>query len=509
MKKINNTFLFLAIVTVLLAAASCHDRLDRPAENRTFEEAIDYSNTSEMDAPLIGAYAAFQSRGWEQIPLISVRGDDVNAGGLGDQQPFADTDRFRYSQGYWMYNSLWETMYADIIDGNAAKEQIDLFAAEATGSNPSEQYKAEIDVMNAYLLFDIARVWGDVFIPETSNPSDLLTAEVKPKGEVMQYISDQMDAAIPHLLDMRPNQRTDLKGGVTKYTALAVKALANLEMENYQAVADATSQIINSGLFKLYPDYYQLFKKPGELSDESLMEFQYSDFDQGSGTQITHLMAFYGPQKWDPEVEGINGGWGFYEPSLKFIKFMLDRNDRERLVTSVLFTPRGIEEIKKDQKYEVLPDYVTNETPSGDVIEDYVRAMFASGKHYLPSEQITPGRTGWANAKNIIVIRYAEVLLMHAEALARGASSNAISADEAVNLVRERAGLGTLSNVTPEQVLDEKFAELAMEFGIRYYDMIRTENYGELSYDGRDFSAGDAYLPYPQAQVDVLPGLTQ
>lgn len=509
MKNMNIKLIVITWIPALLLLTSCNDRLNRPAENRTFEEAIDYSKTSNMISPLIGAYAAFQSRGWEQFPLISVRGDDVNAGGLGDQQPFDATDKFQYDQGYWMYNSLWQTMYADIIDGNAAKEQIDLYAEQATGSNPSAQYKAEIDVMNSYLLFDISRVWGDVFIPETSNPSDLLTAEVKPKAEVMQYISNTMDAAIPLLPDMRPNQRTDLPGGVTKYTALAVKALADLELENYQAVADATSQIINSGLFKLYPDYYQLFKKPGELSDESLMEFQYSDFGQGTGDQIVYLMAFFGPQKWEPKVGKIGDGWGFYEPSEKFIKFMIDRGDRQRLVTSVLFTPRGIDDLKTDPAYADLPDWISNETPSGDVILDYPRAKFASGKFYLPSEQITPGRTGWANGKNIQVIRYAEVLLMYAEALTRGASGNAITADQAVNLVRDRAGLGPLTNVTADQVLDEKFAELATEWGIRYYDMLRTEKYDELSYGGRTFTADKAYLPYPQAQVDVLPGLSK
>ena len=65
----------------------------------------------------------------------------------------------------------------------------------------------------------------------------------------MQWISDQMDEAIPNLPDMRPNQRTDIPGGVTKYTAYAIKALANQELENYQGVADATGAIINSGYF--------------------------------------------------------------------------------------------------------------------------------------------------------------------------------------------------------------------------------------------------------------------
>ena len=80
----------------------------------------------------------------------------------------------------------------------------------------------------------------------------------------MQHISDQMDDAMPFLLDMRPNERTDLPGGVTKYTALTIKALANQELKNYQAVADAAGQIISSGKFSLFPEFYELFKTPGK-----------------------------------------------------------------------------------------------------------------------------------------------------------------------------------------------------------------------------------------------------
>lgn len=183
---------------------------------------------------------------------------------------------------------------------------------------------------------------------------------------------------------------------------------------------------------------------------------------------------------------------------------MLDRDETVRLQTSVLFTNRGIQELRNEGRTD-LPAFVSNETPSGDVIEDFPRALFSSGKHYLPSIQLTDGRNNYGAGKNFIVIRYAEVLLMYAEALTRGANGNALTADQAVNLVRDRADMPPLSGVTTQDVLDEKFAELAMEWGIRYYDMIRVDNYNELSYDGRTFSAADEYLPYPQAQVDALP----
>jgi hypothetical protein len=175
----------------------------------------------------------------------------------------------------------------------------------------------------------------------------------------------------------------------------------------------------------------------------------------------------------------------------------------------VLFTNRGIDEIKKDPNFAVLPAWVSNTTPSGDVINNYARAMFASGKHYLPSEQLTPGRTDYGTNKNFTVIRYAEILLMHAEALTQGASPNGtgMTADQAVNAVRARAGLTPLGGVTLQQVLDEKYAELAMEWGTRFYDMVRYGKYDELSYDGRTFTENKIFLPYPQTQVDLLPSL--
>jgi hypothetical protein len=133
--------------------------------------------------------------------------------------------------------------------------------------------------------------------------------------------------------------------------------------------------------------------------------------------------------------------------------------------------------------------------------------MFCSGKHYLPSDQLTPGRTDYGTNNNFPGIRYAEVLLMYAEALKQGATGSAMTAEAAVNLVRVRAGLSPLATVTLDDVMDEKYAELAMEWGSRFSDMVRLGRTSELSYDGRTFTEAKAFLPYPQAQVDLLPPL--
>ncbi|HET6543347.1 MAG TPA: RagB/SusD family nutrient uptake outer membrane protein [Chryseolinea sp.] len=509
MKSMNNIIKISVFTLALFMTTSCHDLLDEDPENNNYTGQTDYTNTANMIRPLLGAYAEFQDRGWEDFPVIAVRGDDVNAGGLGDQQDFAEEDKFNYNKDYWMFNSVWQNLYRDILFATQAAEEVTKYKEFADDPALADQYVAEAKVLRSFLLFNLSRVWGTVIIPETSDPTVLPGKKPSTKDEVMQYISDQMDEAISKLPAVHPNLRTDIRGGVTRYTALAVKALANLELKNYQAVADATSQIISSNAFTLASDYYQLFKLEGKLNNENILELQYSDFGTASGNLEAYLFAFFGPESWAPKVSDAGGGWGFYEPSMKYIKFMLDRGETTRLQTSVIFTNRGIDEIKKDPKYATLPGWISNTTQSGDVFNNYNRAMFASGKHYFPSDQLTPGRTDYGTNKNFTCIRYAEVLLMHAEALAQGASGSAMTADQAVNAVRSRAGLGTLSGVTLDQVMDEKYAELAMEWGTRYYDMVRLERYDELSYDGRTFSESKIFLPYPQAQVDLLPSLTE
>jgi hypothetical protein len=508
--KLKTIYFQLAIVlATLIIASGCEKKLDELAENTSYTEGTDYTKTSDMIKPLIGIYQKLNQTEWENYPLIAVRGDDVNAGGLGDQQDLAETDKYKYNKDYWMYNSVWQNHYIKITNSNSAIEQILLYKEFASNKALADQYIAEIKVLRAYWLLQLSRMWGPILIPIDPDPTTLYVAPLSTKDEVMQHISDQIDEALPYLTDMRPNERTDIPGGVTKYTGLAVKALANLELKNYQKVADATGDIIKASKFSLEPDFYNLFKIKGKLNNENLLEMQYSDLGQASGDNYSYLYAFFGPQGWTPKVAGAGDGWGFFEPSLKFVKFMLQRGEVTRLQTSVCFTNRGIAEIKTDPNFATLPEWITNTTPSGDIFNDYARAMFASGKHYLPSEQLTPGRTDYGTNQNMICIRYAEILLMYAEALTQGASGSAGSADEAVNAVRTRAGLSAVSGVTNDQVMDEKFAELAMEWGTRFYDMVRLGKTENLSYEGRTFSADKTFMPYPQAQVDLLPILKQ
>lgn len=503
LKLLKNTLFVLMLFGLLI---SCQDILDESLQNQEKIEEIDYTESENMDLMLYGAYSIFYNLQWETFPIISVRGDDVNA--AGDQFPLSETDSFQYDRNFWMYNSTWQNLYSDILYFHGAMEEIQKYEDAGANGVLADQYIAEIKVFIGFEMLQLARLWGDLLIPESSRPADLYNKELASFDEVLQYISNLMDEAIPSLPNIRPNQREDLPGGVTQPTALAVKAMANLELNNWQAVADATGAIIGTNDFELYPDYYHLFKISGKLSNEILLELQYSDFGQGSGARTRYLWDFFGPASWDPAIEGAGGGWGFWEPSQDYIEFMLDRGERERLLTTVLFTPDGIQELRNSPNVEEVPVWIDNVSRDNDVFNNHPRYNFLSGKFYLPSNQLTPGRTTYGENNNFIAIRYAEILLMHAEALANGATSNTMSAEEAVNEVRARAGLTPLQQVNLEDVLEEKLAEFATEWGIRFYDLVRYDKFDQLEYGQRKYNpVEDRFLPYPLPQQDLLPQL--
>lgn len=487
---------------LMILAAGCVDKLDEPFEDEAFTSDVDYTIGENIITPVLGAYWALYTRGWEEPVTLGIRGDDVNA--AGDQVPMQEQDQFLYLPSHWNLNAVWQGHYNDIIITFSAMEEIEKYRPAAKNNALADQYIAECRVIRAYLYLNLARNFGGcIVIDELDN---IQSTDVSNKVEVMQYIVDEMNDVIPKLPAVNPNKRTDIKGGITRFTALAIQALAYQEMKNYQGVVEAASAIINSDEYELEQDYYHLFKKAGKLNDEIILEFQYSDFGQGTGDNFAHLFAPFGTGAWTPVRTGAGGGWGFYEPTMKYITFMLDRGETVRLETSVIFTPNGITQLQNE--YGTIPAWINNKNREGDVFNNTPRLKFGSGKFIQPSTELIQGRVAPGSNKNMIVIRYAEILLMYAEALTRGASSSlSLTASNAVNLVRDRAGLNDLTNVTTDQVLDEKLAELGTEWGIRYYDMVRTENVAELTHDGRTFTMAKAYLPFPADQVAELPQL--
>ena len=102
---------------------------------------------------------------------------------------------------------------------------------------------------------------------------------------VNKYALEDLQYGIDNMPRIRPNQ-SEHKGAVTAFSAEMLAAKFHLNMGNYAKVEELTNDIIEHGNFSLYPDFYQLWKIPGKLCDESIFECQMTDFGNGSGDLI-------------------------------------------------------------------------------------------------------------------------------------------------------------------------------------------------------------------------------
>lgn len=471
---------------LVMTFSSCSDFLDKLPENRVEAELVDYTKTSDMYMPVSGTYAVARNKfsAWMAFGLIAVRGDDVDKGSSPtDQIEFKYCKEFQYDRitGYWALNAAWEGLYNVISTSNAALESLDKYAAHITNEADRKkyaEYTAEVRFIRAFSYFRIVNLWGNAPLLLNNQELNLVKSS---REEIYNFIYSELEYCVANLPALRPNEQTNKLGAVTRYTAQALLAKAYLYNENWDGVLAATNDIISSNKFSLYNDFYQLFKIPGKLSNESLFELQYTDFGNGSGDIVSSdaWFAFQGPRGGKSPIEG----WGFMTPT-----------DNVR----AFFAARG-ETVRSDASFLVAG----KTTLSGDTIKPGLAGepTCYNGKAYTPSNQLTPGRTSYGANNNIRILRYADVLLMNAEAKIRKGQNG----DAEINQVRERAKLTPLTGATLDQLLDERRAEFAMEWGERFFDLVRTDKAaGTLP----GFVKGvSEYYPIPQNQIDLNPNL--
>lgn len=486
MKHIFKKQILWVALPLALALGGCSDFLDKLPENKVEEENVDYSKTEDMYQPVSGTYATLRQRMsfWGFYGLMSVRGDDVEKGSTtNDQIQFQYCKLFQYEdiKDFFALNASWENLYYIVTTANSAIESLDKYATFVSSDNDMlkyRQYKGEIRFLRALAYFRITNFWGDVPLLLDNQQ---LTVKKSPREKVYEYILDELQYCADSLPAIRPNQQTDKPGAVTRYSALALMAKAQLYQENWQGVLNATDSIIDSGLFDLYPDYYQAFKIPGKLSNESLFEIQFTDFDAGSGDIVRsdNWFVLQGPRGGSNPIQG----WGFMVPSDGIRAYFNQRGETVRDTTTFLLTGRN--------------------TPSGDFIvaPQPGEPTAYSGKAYTPANQLTPGRNEYGDNNNIRILRYADVLLMNAEARIRLGQNG----DAPFNEVRIRAGMPTITGVTLDDVLNERRVEFALEWGERFFDLVRT---GRAAATLPGFVAGQSeYYPIPQNQIDLNPNL--
>ena len=478
--KINKYLSVLALASLFFGATSCSDYIDIDPENSVPEEKVDYTNLDNMYMPVSGVYAKVRTGAmhWVIWPLSIVRDGDVWSGKPDDQAPLVDMGKYNYDQGFWGLNEMWNQYYGIIKVANSALESLDEYAVYATTDAQkatNRSYQGEVKFLRAYAYYRLVQAFGPVTILRSNTQTNLTRSTIE---AVNKYMLEDLEYAYNNCPEVRPNEMAHI-GAVSAYTAKALAAKVYLNMGQYDQVEKLTDDIINSRKFKLYEDFYQLFKIPGKLCNESLFECQCTDFGQGSGEMVDadQWFNFQGPSLQGPSISV--GGWGFIGYSDEFKAWAESRNEDVRATTTFLVGGTT--------------------TPSGDFIkpqQNSIRTNCWNGKAYTPTNQMTEGRTKYGSNNNIRVLRYADVLLMNAEAKVKLGKNG----DEPFNEVRRRAHMPELTNVTFDQILDERRMELCCEWGERYNDLIRTGKAAEVL-GPKGWTVEKTYYPLPLDQI--------
>ncbi len=502
----------IAFSGLLALASGCQKFLDQPLQNQQRSEEINYSDLSLMYAPVSGVYRSASDDNlvhWIDLSIRCIREDDYQqaAPNPNDNPELMAMKNFQNDvtiQSYWGLNQSWISYYSLAISANNALMELDLFEEQIPQGNSADlalnrQYKAEVRFLRAYAHLMASRLFGDVpILNDSGDIARLTTIGKSTVAEVREFIIAEMDACAADLEDVRPNQSSHI-GAVTRYSALLLKAKAAADLAGndngspyWDVVLEATNQIISSNRFSLYPDFYQLFKLPGKLSNESLFELQYSDFGLPAGDIVRPgvdwgtFFRWQGPSG-DQRGSAISGA-GWVPPSQDIVDFLTAREDQTRLQTTILYC--GVD---GNPATSVA-------TPSGDqVYGNPFGINYFNGKTYLPVSQMTEGRIEYGANNNVRIFRYADVLLINAEAKVRKGQNG----DEPFNLVRERVNMPVISGVSLDQILDERRAEFACEWwGERFNDLVRTGRAQQV-FGSRFISGQSEYVPIPQTQIDA------
>ncbi|WP_010231743.1 RagB/SusD family nutrient uptake outer membrane protein [Gillisia marina] len=473
MKNFNN---IIITSLVFLTLVSCDDNefLDVQPSKETPEQALSSPTAAtELVNAIYNKFLDFNESSFSWIGVSSITSDDADKGSdpgdTGNDKQLLDDLTFTSTS--ISFNEVWEGNYQGIARANQALKFLpDLDIDE----DLRDRLIGESKFLRAEFYFRLVRMFGGVplieGVPDIQNQDDINAANTRVSKEaIYTFITQDLEDAIESL----PNSynSADL-GRATKGAALTLLAKVNMYQGNWQQVLELTNEVMSLG-YSLTPVYEDIWKEIGENNSESIFEIQGRGETPNKGVQ-----GYFVTQG----ARGAGGwGWGFNTPTEDLTNFYEEGDERRD--ATIIF--RG----------ETLwDDFLVAETVSNPRYNQ---------KAYVSRTMESFNGGDWESNKNVRILRYAEVLLMNAEA----AINVGGDAKTPLNMVRNRAGLESLENVTIMDVWRERRAELAFEHD-RYFDLVRQGRAGAvLRAHGKNFVDGKHELfPIPQAQIDLSDG---
>jgi len=493
MKKI-----MLFSLLIFFASSCSQNWLELDPIGEKFESNY-YQSEEEIFSGLVSAYSMLQPKyysGWTSYYfLANFPSDDakVVGGGPGDRPEYHEIAQFRTVPTNPAVLQLWRRDYYGAYRANVVVEN-----ANPEASQKSREYIAEAKFLRAYFYFELVRFFGDVPLIIGILGSDEYNQPRNPAEDVFKQIIKDLTEAIPDLASKTALGSNEFYRA-TKGAAQSLLGKAYLYMaspwyqdtydfeksanEYYGLAAEQFEKVIG-GIYELEDNYDDIWQYSHENGIESIFEIEYANINRGgdwgngrvNGGNIDVQMS--GPR--GISTDTLLAGWGFDMVSEDLIAAYDSEDDSARKYGTA-YGEAFLKEIGASS-------WEKNEGYTG---------WFS--KKRAPWAHITSDVDPiWNFETNERMIRYADVLLMCAEAYLQSGKGDATSL---VNEVRARADLDPLGSVTMEDIKLERRLELAME-GHRFFDLVRwgdaASELGELGFVENKHEV----FPIPQQEID-------
>ncbi len=507
-------YFFILVLGLFIAGCSNLEE-DAISQLEPDERLVDLET---VETTVAGAYGHLDARAFLSRALgltLMLRSDMVDIG-----NPSTNADRIEHDQFTVSANnplilnianperSFWPRLYQMVRGANETLKELDLLEEQDAGVK--EEIEARARFIRAFAYYHLVRLFGDVpFLDETTTTADASIAPKTSADDIYGSIITDLEFAKEWLLDSRTNRAIPGKAAASAYLASVYLTRGEYQL----AYNEATDIISKAGLYNLAlePDYRNIFH--AENTDFSLepifvIDFVGTNINDESRDYLAAFTGFYGQATYYP-----SGGWSVAVPAQAVYDSWADGDYRKEV---------NFDDTALDNSGNLLSFTEFSSIDGRNANRPHISKYTAMAAD-LPQAN-TSGRDSHSNYQ---LMRYAEVLLIAAEAAAE--LGNTSEADQWINMIRERARNGDgsaapsavpadISGATVDDVLEERRLELAFEHK-RWYDIVRrkmgdrvfgsngfeTELQGTQNFD----PTRDYLLPIPPFEITNNPNLTQ
>ncbi|BDD08504.1 glycan metabolism protein RagB [Fulvitalea axinellae] len=459
MKKI--IYAGLALSFSLLFTSCGDDFLDKQPHDNIASTTF-WKTPAQAEEGLAGVYDALQSPkrelGWGTFPFF----DGLTILSDSRDGKFNEVARGYHTPTSGFVGQLWKQSYRGVVRANEVLTRVD--DVPFSDESQKTRIKAEARYLRSMFYFHLADNYGGVALFEHVPTLDDITVPRSSVDEVIALMIEDLDFAIQYL-PVKAHQ----VGRATKGAAYTMKAKVAMLKKDWATAEAATAEVMKLD-YALESDYKRIFALDNENNGEVIFDIQYIGGEDGEGNVVEKLLG--------NRAMGVSG-WSWMVPSFNLVEYyeVIDENPtyevyaplvpekfytmlegRDPRMDATILRPGAtfLNKVGEETVYPNIPAYTHSESGL------HIRKNVIEGGPDLTLPEKGP--------LNLILLRYADVLLMHLEAKANQggiASVDQATLDATINKIRKRASdklpLYTAGDIEMEDVYKEYIRELAME----------------------------------------------